>query len=289
MRLPLRETACAIGIAASSSVPLRVTRSGELTPWKNAATAYAARNGLFAALLAAEGMAGPAHAFEGRDGLFDNVTGAFTLDPFPDQGGPSLTPRVALKYWPVEANGQAVVWAALDLRQRIRAEDIKEIEFFTSKFALLEIGSEPEKWDPKTKETADHSLPYIFARTFVDGAIQNDSFSERAIFDPSLRPLMAKVKVTVDDGIEALLPKVKVRGVATTNDGQRLSIEIENPLGHPDNPMRDEHIDEKFLAQGEPVIGRKRCSDALAGWWRVREASDLRPLIALLNASPSNV
>jgi 2-methylcitrate dehydratase len=120
LRLPLQTTANAIGIAASSNVPLRVTRSGELTPWKGAATAYAARNGLFAACLAAEGMAGPGHAFEGRAGLFENVTGPFTLVDFPTEGGPSLTPRVQLKYWPVEANGQPVVWGRLNCASRSR-------------------------------------------------------------------------------------------------------------------------------------------------------------------------
>jgi 2-methylcitrate dehydratase len=69
LKLTTEATADAVGIAAASNLPLRVTRSGELTPWKNVATAYAARNGLFAALLAAEGMAGPANVFEGRNGL----------------------------------------------------------------------------------------------------------------------------------------------------------------------------------------------------------------------------
>ena len=81
--LPADRTAHAVGIAAASIVPLRVTRSGELTPWKNTATAFAAKNGLFAALLAAEGMAGPGHAFAGRDGVFDKITGPFELAPFP--------------------------------------------------------------------------------------------------------------------------------------------------------------------------------------------------------------
>ena len=84
--------------------------------WKGCAGGNAARNAVFAAQLAAEGMTGPGHAFEGRDGLFDNATGTFTLDPFPNKGGAALVPRIQLKYWPVEANGQAVVWAALDLR-----------------------------------------------------------------------------------------------------------------------------------------------------------------------------
>ena len=51
LKLSAEATAHAVGIAATSNLPLRVTRSGELTPWKNVATAYAARNGLFAAML----------------------------------------------------------------------------------------------------------------------------------------------------------------------------------------------------------------------------------------------
>jgi 2-methylcitrate dehydratase len=83
LKLTTEATADAVGIVAASNLPLRVTRSGELTAWKNAATAYVARNGLFAALLAAEGMAGPANVFEGRNGLWEKVTGPFELAPFP--------------------------------------------------------------------------------------------------------------------------------------------------------------------------------------------------------------
>jgi 2-methylcitrate dehydratase len=176
-----------------------------------------------------------------------------------------------------------VVWAALELREKVKPDDLKEIEVFTSKFTWFEIGSEPEKWDPKTRETADHSLPYILARTLVDGPIRDASFSNEAVLDPTLRPLMAKVKVTVDDAIEALLPKMKLRMVATTNDGARHTVEVENPLGHPDNPMRDEHIDEKFMVQAEPVLGRARGAAALARWRDVRNAKDLRPLMASLS------
>src|SRR6266576_688128 len=264
LKLSAETTAHAVGIAATSNLPLRVTRSGELTPWKNVATAYAARNGLFAALLAAEGMSGPGNAFEGRNGLWENVTGPFELARFPDQDGAYLTPRVQLKYWPIETNGQPAVWAALQLRAKTKPDEIKEIQVFTSKFTWFEIGSEPEKWDPWTRETADHSLPYIFARALVDGPIRVSSFNDEAVRDPALRPLMQKIKVIPDDAIEALLPaKVSIRGVATTSDGVCHSIEIVNPLGHPDNPMQDHHIEEKFMALAEPVLGEDRSRKAL--------------------------
>jgi 2-methylcitrate dehydratase len=281
--LPLQTTANAVGIAASSNVPLRVTRSGELTPWKSVATAYAARNGLFAACLAAEGMAGPGHAFEGRAGVFDNITGPFTLADFPTEGGPSLTPRVQLKYWPVETNGQPVIWAALDLRKSLKSADIKAIEVFADKFTWFEIGSEPEKWDPQTRETADHSLPYIFARAFVDGPVTTRSFTDAKVRDPALRPLMSKLKVTVDDALEAMLPRMVLRVVVTTVDGREHAVEIVDPLGHPDNPMQDKDIEAKFSAMAEPALGAQRCRHALDALWRVRDADNVGALFAMLD------
>ena len=283
LQLSIEETGHAVGIAAASNLPLRVTRSGELTPWKNVATAYAARNGLFAALLAAEGMSGPGNAFDGRNGLWEKVTGPFELALFPNQGGTYLTPRVQLKYWPIETNGQAAVWAALELRAKAGPSDLKEIEVFTSKFTWFEIGSEPEKWDPKTRETADHSLPYIFARALVDGPITVASFNDDAVRDASLRPLMARIKVIPDDSIEAMLPqKTLIRVVATTLDGTRHMVEVVNPLGHPDNPMQDRHIEEKFIALAEPVLGQERCRTALDRWWRVHAVGDVSQLIQML-------
>jgi len=286
--LPLQATAHAIGIAACSNMPLRVTRSGELTAWKNVATSYAARNGLFAACLAAEGMAGPGDVFEGRDGLFQNVTGPFALAEFPTEGGPALMLRVQLKYWPVEANAQPAVWAALALRESLLPDDIRRIEVFTNKFTRFEIGSEPAKWDPQTRETADHSLPYIVARTLVDGPITTRaSFAPEKVRDPALRPLMAKIVVTVDDSLEAMLPRMAMRVTATARDGRQYSMEIVDPKGQPGNPMQDADIEEKFNAMAEPVLGRERCRRALDRWWAVREADDVAALIGLLDLDPS--
>jgi 2-methylcitrate dehydratase len=272
--LSFEAVANAIGIIASSSVPLRVTRSGELSEWKNVATAYAVRNGIFAAILAAEGMEGPTNAFAGRSGLWEKVTGEFALAPFPNVGGPEMTPRVQLKYWPIETNGQPVVWAALDLRDRIKG-GVKAIDVFSSKFTHFEIGSETEKWDPQNRETADHSLPYIFARAFVDGPIIVDSFDEDKVKDPALRPLMNKIKVIVDPEIDAKMPKTTVlRVVATAEDGSTHEVEVVNPLGHPDNPMLDRHINEKFALLAEPVVGAARSKAIMAACWGVRDDND---------------
>ena len=100
------------------------------------------------------------------------MTGPFELAPFSNRRRPLADDRECeIKYWPVEANGQPVVWAALELRKSIAPPISRKIEFLVNKFTKFEIGSEPAKWDPQTRETADHSLPYIFARALVDGPI----------------------------------------------------------------------------------------------------------------------
>lgn len=194
-----------------------------------------------------------------------------------------------MKYWPIETNGQAAVWAALELRSQVKPSDLKEIEVFTSKFTWFEIGSEPEKWDPKTRETADHSLPYIFARALVNGPITVGSFSDEAVRDPSLRPIMAKIQVIPDEAIEALSPeKTLIRVVATTLDGMRHAVEVVNPLGHPDNPMQDQHIEEKFITLAEPALGQERCRTALERWWGVQDGGDISKLIQMLDINATN-
>jgi 2-methylcitrate dehydratase len=169
------------------------------------------------------------------------------------------------------------------LRDQLDWRDIREIEIFTSKFTWFEIGSEPEKWDPKTRETADHSLPYIFARTLVSGPIHPGSFSDELVLDPALRPLMQTIKVTVDEQIEALLPRVVLRARCIGADGREHDVEVDNPLGHPDNPMDDAAIAAKFTSLAAPVIGQPRAQDILGRCWHAADQTDLPALLAMLD------
>jgi 2-methylcitrate dehydratase PrpD len=59
--------------------------------------------------------------------------------------------------------------------------------------------------------------------------------------------------------------------------------EIVNPKGHPDNPMNDADVEDKFTALAEPRIGAARCRVALDRWWQVDAAPDMADLIGLLD------
>ena len=284
--LGLSETiaANAIGMFASTGVPLRITRAGELTEWKNVATPYAVRNASFLTLLASHEMQGPSEAFSGRNGLFENITGAFTLAPFPGFGGDPITPRVQLKCWPVETNGQPVVWAALELKEKVTLNELAAIEVFTNEFTVYEIGSEPQKWDPQTRETADHSLPYIFARTFMYGPLDEAAFQVGAVRDPLLRPLMKMIKVSVDQRINDLpAGQVEMLALATLKNGKQVEAVIGNPLGHPDNPMSEAAISDKFRRLVTPSLGSERTEAALAALWKIDQVSAVGPVMESLH------
>ena len=286
LHLAPEKTGEAVAITTVANIPMRNTRAGELSLWKGAATSFATRNGVFAALLAAEGMTGPDRPFEGKHGLWDLITGPFELEPLPTDKGPFRSPDVQLKYWPVEYNAQLPVWAALELRSKVDWHELVDIEIGVYTFAFTEIGSEPEKWDPKTRETADHSLPYIFARVLVDGTITLAAFEESAYRDAALRPLMAKIRIHRDTEVEALYPKVvSMKVKATTRDGNTISIFPRDPLGHTNNPMKDEDINSKFRACAEPVLGKEHTATALERWWNIKDASatDLSAALTLLD------
>ena len=110
LNLNLQQTADALAIAVTANIPTRQTRAGELSMWKGAATAAAARAGVTAALLAAEGMTGPTAAFEGKDGIWERVTGQFELGAMGGDGRPFGIERTNLKFFPSEYHSQAPLW-----------------------------------------------------------------------------------------------------------------------------------------------------------------------------------
>jgi len=194
--LSLHEMADAIAIAVTANVATRQTRAGELAMWKGCATAAAAKAGLFAAQLAKAGMTGPTAAFEGRHGLGEQVAGPFEIGALGGAGRPFAIERTNFKFFAAEYHAQAPLAVVLALRGRVRAEEIETLDVHTYATAHSEIGSEPAKWDPQTRETADHSLPYMLAVALVDGRITPASFEPKRYLDPTLRPLMNRIRVS---------------------------------------------------------------------------------------------
>jgi 2-methylcitrate dehydratase len=263
------QTLHALGIAGTSGTALRLTRAGELSMWKGCAFAFAARNGLFAAMLAAEGLSGPAPLFEGEMGFFQQVSGAFTLPKLGGRSGSDwMLPKTSIKFVPAEYHSQSAIAAAFALRGRIKHPSrIRAIEIATFRTAVEIIGKDPEKWRPKTRETADHSLPYCTAVALVDGEITARQFSDERLADPALLDLVSRTKVVESPELTAGYPAgIPNRVTVTLDDETTLVDEVAFPPGHDKNPLTDDQLAVKFHGLVDPVIGRDR---AQAVWHRV--------------------
>jgi 2-methylcitrate dehydratase len=214
------------------------------------ADADAGRNALFAAQLARAGITGPAPAFEGKAGFFNQVSGPFTLDfdKFGGRSGPFLINACAYKHYPAQMTLQTAVPAAAKAGESIGdAANVKSILVHTTLTGTQYSADSPEKWAPETSETADHSLPYVVARAILDREITSKSYSQQALHDPKVRALMAVLKVEEDPAFTAAMPKrLPTRVTITLNDGRVLTSQVEDLPGFGGLPMTRADVEAKF-------------------------------------------
>ena len=260
----------AIAITAVANTPMRATRAGQLSLWKGAATAYAVRNAVFGVQLARAGMTGPEAPFTGRHGLVELISGPIELAPFGNNTDDFFIPKIHIKYWPVAYSLQPLVWAGIELRKQVQPENLASVEVHTSWHSWHESGSEPAKWDPTTKATADHSIPYILAWTLGHGSIDQSAYVPEAYLDPSIRPLMKLITVRVDDEIEKEYQRdVRMRVTATDHAGKSYEVNIVNPLGHAKNPVSAKDLGAKFTRLSAARLGKRRSAKVLKVWHNI--------------------
>jgi 2-methylcitrate dehydratase len=282
----------AVNIAGVRSAALRQSRVGELSHWKGCAFADVARHGVFAAMLAREGMTGPSPIFEGEKGFERLVSGPLVpVGPFGDPPAPAgvdfMISNTSIKCWPVEYHAQSAVDAALQLRRELAGpDDIISVLVESHDAAVDIIGSEPEKWFPHTRETADHSLPYIVAAALADGEMTDRQFALDRIRDPKLLALVQKVKVIRHTELSAAYPGAVGNIVTVTRrDGRSFTKRVDHACGHARNPMSDELVEKKFHSLVDHRLGSDRAARVIDWIWNLDNATGVGELFPFLEVS----
>ena len=191
MGLSAAQTEEALNLGITPNLALGQTRVGELSHWKGCAYANASRNAVFAALLAQRGLTGPAPVFEGELGFFSAVTKEpYQLEPFGgDQGQPFKVHECNIKQFALGLYSQTVVEAALDARRQVpgfNVADVEDVHIRTLQKAIDIMAGDEEKYHPKTRESADHSMPYATAIALTHNTLNESHFSDEHINDPGI-------------------------------------------------------------------------------------------------------
>jgi len=267
----------ALGLAGVCNIATRQTRTGQMSMWKGCAFANAARNGVFAADLARRGMTGPYEIFEGPKGVFKQLTGPFELrlgstDDF-------MINQTYIKYWPAEYHSQSAIEAILALRPEIGDREVERIHIGSFEAAVSIIGSEPEKWRPTSRETADHSMAYCVAAALLDGDVTLASFDDDRLVDPEILSLMDKTTINEDPELNAGYPKgIPNHLTVSFADGTKLDKRVDYPRGHALNPMTDDEVVAKFRRLADGVVSDATADRILSAVWKLDELSDLRDI-----------
>jgi len=286
MKLSSDQLTHAVNLAISDHIPLAQTRVGALSDWKGIAAAEAGRNAIFAARLARGGLTGPAPIFEGSSGFFQQVAGPANVDveAFGQRDVPFRLHKCSLKPYPAVIYTQTAIVAGIEVTKEIGSLDrISAIEIATTSRGYQRTGSEPEKWSPKTRETADHSLPYVTARAMFDGDITNESFAPEKFRDRAVLAFMQKIKVAEDPALTARVGEaVPTRVTAILVDGQRISREVDYAPGFAGRPMTRADVERKFTGNVGKRWPQKQTTAVLEAMWALEQTYNVSALLGQL-------
>ena len=275
----------AISLTVAMNIALNQTRRGTVSYWKGCAYGNANRNAIFAAQLAARGMTGPSQVYEGREGFFNVVSRrSFELAPFGGGGRPFRIMRTHFKYFPLGNYSQTVVTAALEARAAVgNIDDIAEVHVRTAQRALQVMAGDPEKWRTRTRETADHSMPYNTALALMYGVIDQSYFDEKYfLHDKKLLDLVRRVKCSVSEEANRRVSEFNLCELdVVLRSGERKSFRVEYHRGHWRNPMSDAEVEKKFRSLASGMMPDAKVDALLEELWKLEDLPEVGRLMRM--------
>ncbi len=271
----------ALALAIVPNLCTYQTRAGELSMWKGCAAANGARQGVFAATLAREGMSGPYDAFDGIFGLWNQTLGKpYDISAFARAGETFAICQTNIKKYPVRDSCQLAVDTALDLRTKIAAPDIAALKISTYKSAHKGAVADPELWAPKTRETADHSMPVAVSTALIDGEVTPQTFTAARFLDDDVLALIGRTNVEISDAFTSQTPTIRSCLIeATDASGATHSALGMLTLDDIGRGPTDAQLEAKFHKLNADVLSQARRDELIQALWHVDELDDVDRLV----------
>ena len=274
----------AVGISGARGFTSFVVNSGAISMMKAMGMAATAVDGVFAARLAAQGFTGPADTLAWMAKRMKPEKPDLVLDMEPAR---YRLPRVAFKRFPIQIELQAVAEIGAVLSPKIKggAGAIRAINVGTYPGVISRV-ADPEKFQPRTKGTADHSLPVCLALALLDGDVTISQFEKNRWQAEDVMALVGKTKVTTSEALMAKLPKGRGATVEVVlTDGSTLRETVEVAEGDADRPLSRESLERKFMTFALPVIGEQGARRIVGLVDSLESLRNVRELTAALRGS----
>ena len=282
------ELAECLSMAVVPNNALNQARTGHLSMWKAVAAGQSGRAGVFAALFAQAGMKGPHAPFEGKAGWCSHVARkSFTLETWGGAGTPFKILDTLIKPRASCATTISSILAAEKAGASVaRVDDIEKVIVEVYEPAKRGMGTGEHHWNPDSRETADHSIPYVVAASLIDKRLTPSSFGNARLWSPELRALLPRIEVVTNDEFTAAYQRLPVehrtRVTVTLKDGKRTVGEAGGDKGDLSQPKTDAEIEDKFRALAEGVLGAKRVDAVIDAVWKLDGAEDVSRIPPML-------
>jgi 2-methylcitrate dehydratase len=288
--LTQEQTAHAVAISGTANNALRITRTGRLSNWKGLAYPNTAFDVIHASFLAMRGITGPFEVFEGNKGFMETIAGPFEIDW--QQENLEIVRHTSIKQYNAEFHSQSALEGILELKAfyQVRPGEIEriEIEIFDVAYHIIGGGEEGDKYHVRTKEEADHSLPYLVAVALLDGEVTPAQYTPERIMREDVQALLRKVSVRPDDALSIHFPAEMPCRIRIFLTGSRvLRLEKWDYAGFYTRPLTWEQAEAKFERLATPYTERQlrqAIVEAVAHLDTI-DVSQLTELLARVNRS----
>ncbi|HEX3937956.1 MAG TPA: MmgE/PrpD family protein [Xanthobacteraceae bacterium] len=265
------QTVWALGTAATAAAGLCECLG---TPAKSVGVGNAAKNGLFAALLAAKDFSGPAEPLAGTQGFYNALNETPDLSRLTDGLGESWEiMKTSYKPYPCGF----VLHPVLDCVLGWRREHPRDVVAGVKVTGNPLLGLRADRPAITTSAQSQVSVQHAVAAALVTGKARTEQFAQACVNDPAVAALRGKVEVTRDEGFSTVAAAVEI----ATADGKLHKLTQNAARGSDRNPMSDGDLEDKLRDAAAAWDPRHDMAPLVAAIWALDDAKDIASLAAM--------
>ena len=275
----------ALGMSVLHGSVLDTSSHGQMPASKSLLDGMVAQQAILGSLLAERGVTGPHEVLEGEAGYVHAVAGACNSDGLLAPIGKHKILESYTKLYNTVKCGQTAVAGALGLvrEENLNWRDIAALEIGLAKRDARNQSQDSSYARPESRDTANHSVRYCVAAALVEGELGSEQFAADKLRSPEILSLVDRTSVYWEKDHDAHWPAANPTTIRIrTASGKELSKAVVAAPGHPDNPISDDVLEQKFRQLTRHFLNAEQSAEIIALTHHLEQLQDVRALTSIL-------